>query len=341
MSSERRLPSPRFVYTRARDLLGRQSEPATTPTAERPSPDSNGGADASMPEDLGPVWEGPPLPLPDGMTLADVEEMFRTWSVDGDAPGHLDVYLEDSLWRFCHTWWLVRDETGRALELGANPYFTTQLLADHTALDLTLVNYYGTRGERRETVSFLRPHAAERSVHHYDTLMFNVEEDDFPFEAGSFDVVLFCELIEHLLMDPVEVLRKIRRVLKPGGILVLTTPNVARLDNVAAMVDGRNIYDPYSGFGPYGRHNREYTRHELHRLLEFVGFEVEISFTADGHPPYPERRARYAEVAPLVRWREPDLGHYLFVRARVVDDGRDGLPSFLYRNWPGDTIVEY
>ena len=171
--------------------------------------------------------------------------------------------------------------------------------------------------------------------------MFNVEEHNFPFGDGSFDVVLFCEIIEHLLMDPVAVLRKIRRVLKPGGVLVVTTPNVARLDNVAAMIDGRNIYDPYSGFGPYGRHNREYTRHELYRLLQFAGFEIELFFSADGHAADPSRRARYSEVAPLVQWREPDLGHYLFVRARAVDGPRDGLPSFLYRNWPDDTIVEY
>ena len=113
-------------------------------------------------------------------------------------------------------------------------------------------------------------------------LLFNIEEDEFPFEDNSFDVVLFCEMLEHLLMDPVAALRQIHRVLRPG-VLVLTTPNVSRLDNAVAMVNGVNIYDPYSGYGPYGRHNREYNRHELHHLLEFAGFDVEASFTADGH----------------------------------------------------------
>ena len=266
--------------------------------------------------------------------------MFHTWSVNDEPAGHFDTYVDDSLWRFCHTWALIRDEKGRCLELGANPYFTTQLIDDYTDLDLTLVNFFGSRGEAKETVSYFRPRASERTVRGRDSITFNVEEDEFPFADNSFDVVLFCEIIEHLLMDPLAALREIHRVLAPGGILVVTTPNVSRLDNVAAMVDGRNMYDPYSGMGPYGRHNREYTLHDLYRLLVFAGFEVERSFTADGHAPYPERRARYAEVMPLVQWRSPDLGQYLFVRARASDTGGDGRPSFLYRDW-GDGIVEY
>jgi hypothetical protein len=107
------------------------------------------------------------------------------------------------------------------------------------------------------------------------------------------------------------------------------------------MVNGVNIYDPYSGFGPYGRHNREYTRHELHRLLEFAGFEVEYSITADGHRSTADRLPRYAEAAPLVAFRRDDLGHYLFVRARAVQPPREGLPSFLYRSWPEGAIVGF
>jgi SAM-dependent methyltransferase len=293
-------------------------------------------------DESGPrVWQSPPVPVPDGLTLDVLESMFRTFSVKDAPPGHLDVYLDDSFWRFCHTWSLVREETGRCLELGANPYFTTRLLEDYTALDLTLVNYYGYDGETSETVSYLAPTATERVEREYKTVMFNVEEDVFPFDTGSFDVVLFCELLEHLLMNPVAVLGEIRRVLKPGGTLVLTTPNVARIDNAAAMVVGRNIYDPYSGFGPYGRHNREFTRHELHHLLEFTGFEVEHSFTADGHPQDPARMDRYREVSPLLEFRFPDLGHYVFVRARSAGDPQAGLPSFLYRDWPEGTIVDF
>jgi SAM-dependent methyltransferase len=286
-------------------------------------------------------WQSPPVPVPEGTSVSELEQSLRTWSVNAEPPGHLVAYVDDSIWRFLHTWGVVRYDTGTCLELGANPYFTTYLLDQHTKLELTLANFYGTKGQTTETVSFVPPGGTNRLEVEKKSWMFNVEEDEFPFDSHAFDVVLFCEILEHLLMDPLKVLRQIHRVLKPGGTLVLTTPNVARLDNLLSMVNGANIYDPYSGFGPYGRHNREYTRHELHRLLEFAGFDVEYSFTADGHPTDPRRWPHFDVAAPLVDFRRDDLGHYLFVRARAARPPRDHVPSFLYRSRPDGEIVPY
>jgi SAM-dependent methyltransferase len=167
-----------------------------------------------------------------------------------------------------------------------------------------------------------------------------VERDRFPFGDDAFDAVLLCEVIEHLLMDPLAALREINRVLRPDGRLVITTPNVNRLENVMNMIAGANIYDPYSGYGPYGRHNREFNRHELTRLLEFAGFDVESSFTADAHPSSAHLDPRYADVLPLIGFRKHDLGHYLFFCARSTRKPRDGLPAFLYRSSPPDVIVD-
>jgi SAM-dependent methyltransferase len=288
-----------------------------------------------------PVWQSPPVPMPDGISLADLERSFRSWSVNGEPVGHLDTYWPEAISRFLHTWNIVRDDTGTCLELGANPFFATYLLDEHTNLDLMLANYYGERGAKTETVSFVPPGATQRTQVDRHTQLFNVEEDEFPYGAGTFDVVLFCEMLEHLLMDPVAALRQMHRVLKPGGVLVLTTPNATRLENVLAMVSGANIYDPYSGYGPYGRHNREYIRHELHRLLDFAGFDVEYSFAADGHPTDPTGLPGYEAVSPLVEFRRQDLGQYLFVRARATRQPADKLPSLFYRSWPDGEIVPF
>lgn len=293
------------------------------------------------PDEHRPGWQTPEVPLPAGLSFAEVEKAFRTWSVNGEPVGHLDGYVTDSQLRFLYTWGLVRNDAGRCLELGANPYFTTWLLDEYTDLELTLANYYGQRGETEETVSWLPPGVATPVRIERRSKLFNVEEDEFPYPDDSFDVVLFCEMLEHLLMNPLATLRQIHRVLEPGGVLVLTTPNVARLDNVLRLLHGANIYDPYSGYGPYGRHNREYTRHELHRLLDFAGFDVEISMTADGHPSDATKWELHDATAPLIEFRVPDLGHYLYVRARATRPPREGLPSFLYRSWSAGEIVEF
>jgi SAM-dependent methyltransferase len=85
-----------------------------------------------------------------------------------------------------------------------------------------------------------------------------------PFADQSFDVVFAGELIEHL-PDPVEGLDEFHRVLRPGGRLILTTPNRLRLANVADRSER-----PYSP-----DHLSELSYDEVRRLLPRRGFTVE------------------------------------------------------------------
>ncbi len=282
----------------------------------------------------------PARPLPEGWDEAKVHDVMASFRVDGSDPGELKPYADDALWRFLHTWGLVRDERGPALELGGNPYFITWLLRDFTDLDVTVANYFGgPAGTAAQEVEYEVDGEARQFTVEYDS--FNLEEDRFPYEDGSFKVVLFCEIIEHLLMDPLHALREINRVLEPGGLFVLTTPNVARIGNVLAMLVGGNIYDPYSGHGPYGRHNREFTRHELDQLLGFAGFGDRRSFTGDAHPADFRGFSGYDLVAPtLAGSRADDLGQYHFFAVRKTGEPRPGLPTAFYRSWPADQLVE-
>jgi len=160
----------------------------------------------------------------------------------------------------------------------------------------------------------------------------------FPFSEDSFDIVLSCEIIEHLLMDPVKFLREIRRVFKSNGQLILTTPNVSRLENVARMISGVNIYDPYSGYGPYGRHNREYNKHELYLLLNYMGFDIQYMFSADVHENNAWHYLDLTTFQNQLKFREADLGQYIFLRAikSGFDQGRK--PSWLYCSYPLDEL---
>lgn len=274
---------------------------------------------------------------PPGHTIDSLKQLMLSFSLDGSPVGALDGYVHDSYFRFLHTWNLVRYDTGKCLELGGNPYFTSWLLFEHSDLDVKVANYFGgTETFGRQRLEWSNGDSRRSRVIDFDH--FNMEESTFPYPDGTFDVVLYCEIIEHLLMNPVHTLRQIHRVLKPNGRLIITTPNVARLGNVLAMIDGRGIYDPYSAHGPYGRHNREYSMGELIHLLRFTGFETTSSFTADAHRDNYRSHPRYRHVAHLLADRAQDLGQYLFVSANASGRPRDGLPGTLFRSYPDEAI---
>ena len=129
-------------------------------------------------------------------------------------------------------------------------------------------------------------------------------------------------------------------MLKTGGTLVLTKPNVARLENVARLIRGANIYDPYSGYGPYGRHNREYNLYELEQLLKFEGFNPTMSFTADVHANQAQFFCSIDEIAHLLKDREKDLGQYIFFKATLIKKETNlKRPTWLYRSYSNEELV--
>lgn len=280
----------------------------------------------------------PELPLPRGYTEQDMLSLFGSLEIDNAPKQELENYWRQDWRRFLYTFGLVQNLSGPCLELGSNPYFTTSLLRFFTKLDLTLANYFGPQfaATAEQNVEVRDPISRKVEQHAYRFSHFNIEEEPFPFADDSFDVVLMCEVIEHLQRDPVQVLLEIKRVLKLGGSLIVTTPNVNRLENVCRMIAGANIYDPYSGYGPYGRHNREYNKHDLARALAFCGFEVEELFSADVHNNAATEFASLEIVLPLLDFRRHDLGQYLFSRARNSHAAQPGRPGWLYRSLHGE-----
>ncbi|AMM14732.1 hypothetical protein AX768_12125 [Burkholderia sp. PAMC 28687] len=284
----------------------------------------------------------PPLPLPEGVSRQELFDWLKSVRVS-DAPESISSYCIQDFERFVQTFGLVQRTTQdvkgplTGLELGGNPYFTTMLLRNFTSVDWRLGNYFGDqipKGEASQTV-YLSEFRNAKNKTQIDLAYshFNIEEDVFPFETESLDIVLFCEIIEHLLNDPCRVLREIKRILKSDGTLVLTTPNVNRIENVARMVVGTNMYDPYSGFGPYGRHNREYNKHELYLLLTYLGFTIDEMFSADVHDNMTALYLDPDKFGHLIEYRKHDLGQYLFIRARKTSEDKGKKPAWLYRSY--------
>jgi SAM-dependent methyltransferase len=285
----------------------------------------------------------PALPLPHGFSRDRIHDILTEVSVDNSARGELRAYASIDCDRFLHTLALVpEDARGSLVEIGAGPYFTTLLLRRFRPnMALTLVNYFDTgKKDGKQAIIFPGFDGVEESFDfHYDNV--NIEIAKLPYADASFDYMVFCEVLEHLTNDPMRALMELKRVLKPGGHMILTTPNAARLENVVAFIEGRNIYDQYSAYGPYGRHNREYTRTELHKLMTACGFEPEVSFTANVHPDYPPQFVRASAInAALsgVTNREQDLGQYLFTRWINARPASGKLPWWLFRSYRPDRM---
>ena len=279
-------------------------------------------------------------PLLGGVPRSELFEFVTSVCVEDAPASEMHNYASQDFERFLRTVGLLEGLNGNCLELGANPYFTTLLIKEFTDLALTTANYFGDDQPPTgtQTVQFKDIVTKQDQCITLEYDHFNVEDVVFPYESESFDVVVFAEIIEHLLKDPCAVLREIKRVLKPEGHLILTTPNVARLENVAKLLSGANIYDPYSGYGPYGRHNREYNQHELHQLLTFEGFEPEIMYSADVHKNRADNYWSLPELEQLLCHRADGLGQYLFTRSKVKFDSPNKRPSWLYRSYAEDGL---
>lgn len=286
----------------------------------------------------------PPLPLPGGLSRQQIHDALTAVSIDGSATGELYGYASADCERFLRTVDLVPESaSGKLLEIGANPYFTTLILREfRPALELSLVNYFGPEPvQGRQVVVFPGFRGVEQQAL-FDFLNVNVEQERLPFDDDSFDYVIFCEVLEHMTHDPHKALLELKRVLKPGGTMILTTPNAARLENVIRFVEGQNIYDPYSGYGPYGRHNREYTRHELHLLMAHCGFDVEVSYTGNVYPDLSlggTSSSTLNAILAQTKGREHDLGQYLFTRWRNAKEANQKLPSWLFRSYPAERMA--
>jgi SAM-dependent methyltransferase len=157
------------------------------------------------------------------------------WELVPDAPGpppaHLAAFVR-SLGR-----------SGDALDLGCGD---GRLTAELDAASLTGAD--------------VSPVALRRAAARVAGARFVELEPDapFPFDDGAFELVLCAETIEHV-RDVQLFLSEVRRVLRPGGALALTTP--------AARPLGR----PEDPFSP---HLRRFTRRSLRRVLQELGFEL-------------------------------------------------------------------
>jgi 2-polyprenyl-3-methyl-5-hydroxy-6-metoxy-1,4-benzoquinol methylase len=92
--------------------------------------------------------------------------------------------------------------------------------------------------------------------------------ESWPLGDASFDLVWAGEVIEHVA-DTASWLSEVRRVLRPSGVLLVSTPAHGRLAMLALALSGRR-FDRH--FDPLTDHLRFYSARSLGRLLDEFGF---------------------------------------------------------------------
>ena len=155
---------------------------------------------------------------------------------------------------------------GEILEIGAMPCHLTYCMKK---LDLPVV---GVDIEPSRADDFLNKHGL--IVKKCD-----IEMEPLPFPNDKFGLVFFDQVFEHLRMNPIAVLKELHRVLAPGGLIILGTPNLCALHTRWELFCGRGYDDPYVEFeklhwlGHMG-HVREYTISQVRKFLCKTGFEI-------------------------------------------------------------------
>ena len=160
---------------------------------------------------------------------------------------------------------------GRVIEMGSAPFLFT-LAAHRMGYDVTGVDIDPSRFSTMIEAEGLR------------VLQSNFETERVQLPDGTADLIAFHEVFEHLRIDLIATFEEVFRLTKPGGVVLVSTPNLRSVRGIRNFLQrGKayaltpSIYDEYEKLRKLGHmgHVREYTPAEVTEFLSRVGFEVE------------------------------------------------------------------
>lgn len=161
------------------------------------------------------------------------------------------------------------------LEIGTSP-FTVLYKRFFPHIRLTTIDRPTEMGGTVEDFSL--NDAQAEATHNYD-----LNTQSLPDTIGRFDYIVFSEILEHLVINPTQMIEELVALLKPDGYLYLTTPNffsyhllsrIARRDNPQVVMYRRGE-DPHAAY-----HFREYALNELVDASIEAGGRVVVAETS-------------------------------------------------------------
>jgi len=166
---------------------------------------------------------------------------------------------------------------------------------------------------------------------------FECEKDELPYKDSSFGVILFFDVLEHLIVDPVYVILELNRVLRKGGHLLINTPNASAAYRIFKILSGQspateNEIRPSS---IYQRHNREWTPDEVCRLMECCGFgNCLVTTNEDMISPVETEFLCFAKQKGILKKSENYFGPDIFCAAEKIEDMSPKIDMPKDRRWP-------
>lgn len=106
---------------------------------------------------------------------------------------------------------------------------------------------------------------------------------DFPENLGQFDVVVCSEVIEHL-ENGRHFWRQIARILKPGGVVIVSTPNIESITSILSFA----LRGYHSAFGgkAYPAHITAVSSMDMHHMIAEAGLQLkELRYIPNGRMP--------------------------------------------------------
>ncbi len=229
--------------------------------------------------------------------------------------------------RYARTLELLNDASlgSKLLEIGTSSVIPLSLEALKPDLEVEVTHFDTGLAPEGEIVLSL-------SEHHISVpyMRIDIESEKIPRDDNYYDSVLCSEVIEHLDVDPMFMLSEINRVLKPGGTLILTTPNACSTHAIYKILRGHEPYfymQYHKDRSPY-RHNYEYSKYTLEKVLKAAGFSGKVWSESTFEDPIMEdierlNRADYGLVLD-------ELGDNLFAVMTKKSRVKDRHPPSLY-----------
>jgi SAM-dependent methyltransferase len=195
-----------------------------------------------------------------------------------------DVYLRTHSRRYALLLDLVKSFPAKTI-LVVGPSYESVLLRD--AIPGVAIDTLGWQDHRFPRIE------GEEHVQH------DLNDPDYP-ELEPHDLIVCAEVLEHLHVSPIPVLRFLASGLTPGGRLVIQTPNATALPKRLRMLLGRNPYDPIRDEAHNPGHFHEYTVGELCDAVEGAGLDVTQLVTANYFDHGSRKNRLYRAAAPLL-----------------------------------------